>query len=283
MPTLHSDNPPDTTGTEPISRPKALEKMTLLHQARPSLTGISCILFDMDGTLLDSAPGVTASAAQALAAVGAPVPAMDKLRRFVGPPMIESFRTVSQLDEKTAQKALQHYRKAYADHGAEQSSPYDGIIDVLKHIDSSGIPMAVATSKVEDQAIRLARRFGIEGHFIDVCGASDSEGRASKADVIAELLLRLQSEGVDISSPAMIGDRSYDVAGAAKHGIPTIFALWGYGEAEEASQAAAVASSPAALLPLILNNSRRPAAQQDNPPFDESTNSTSRHSQSTVC
>ncbi|MDQ0632760.1 phosphoglycolate phosphatase-like HAD superfamily hydrolase [Arthrobacter pascens] len=68
--------------------------MTLLHQTRLPLSDISCILFDMDGTLLDSAPGVTASAAAALAAVGAPVPSMKKLRRFVGPPMIESFRKV---------------------------------------------------------------------------------------------------------------------------------------------------------------------------------------------
>lgn len=105
--------------------------MTLLHQGRRPLTEISCILFDMDGTLLDSAPGVTASAAQALAAVGAPVPPMDDLRRFVGPPMLESFRTVSGLDEETAWKALQHYRKAYADHGADKSEPYDGIIDLL--------------------------------------------------------------------------------------------------------------------------------------------------------
>ncbi|MFF2244417.1 HAD hydrolase-like protein [Arthrobacter sp. NPDC058130] len=255
--------------------------MTHLHPARPSLNGISCILFDMDGTLLDSAPGVTASAAQALEAVGAPVPAIDKLRRFVGPPMIDSFRTVSKLDERTAQKALQHYRKAYADRGAEQSSPYDGIMDLLKHLHSAGIPMAVATSKVEDQAIRLARKFGIESQFINVCGASDREGRASKADVIAEVLRRLQSKGVDISTPAMVGDRSYDVAGAAKHGIPTIFALWGYGEAEEASQAAAVAPSPAALLPLILDNRRRSASQH--PSCGESTNATNRHSQSTVC
>ena len=126
--------------------------------------------------------------------------------------------------------------------------------------------MAVATSKVEDQATRLAQRFGIEGSFINVCGASDSEGRANKADVIAELLLRLQSEGIDISNPAMVGDRSYDVAGAAAHGIPTIFALWGYGEAEEASEAAAVVPSPEALLTLILDNSPRPAAQNDNHP-----------------
>ena len=257
MPTLHTKNFPRHSQNRTNSTTESTRKMTLLQQDRPPLTGISCVLFDMDGTLLDSAPGVTASAARALAAVGAPVPAMDKLRQFVGPPMIESFKTVSQLDDITAQKALQHYRKAYADHGAEQSNPYDGIVELLDHLHSAGIPMAVATSKVEDQAVRLARRFGIEGHFINICGASDRDGRASKAEVVAELLLRLQSEGVDISSPVMIGDRSYDIAGAAQHGIPTIFAHWGYGDAGEASQAAAVVSSPAALLPLIVAKRRR--------------------------
>ncbi|MDP9695325.1 UNVERIFIED_ORG: phosphoglycolate phosphatase [Arthrobacter globiformis] len=216
----------------------------------------------MDGTLLDSAPGVTASAAQALAAVGAAVPPMDELRRFVGPPMMESFRTVSQLDGKTAQKALQHYRKDYADHGAEQCLPYDGIVELLDHLHAAGMPMAVATSKVEDQAIRLARRFGIDGYFVNICGASDHDGRATKSEVIAELLVRLQSEGVDISSPAMVGDRSYDIAGAAQHGIPTIFARWGYGDAGEASQAAAVVTSPPALLPLMLASRRTSGDQQ---------------------
>lgn len=231
--------------------------MILPPQPRPTLSDITCVLFDMDGTLLDSAPGVTSSAAQALAAVGAPVPAQDALRRFVGPPMIESFRTVAGLDEATAQQALHHYRKAYADHGAEQSSLYDGIPELLGVLQSAGIPMAVATSKVEDQAVRLARRFGLESHFSSVCGASDSEGRATKADVIAEVLLRLRALGVDVSNPAMVGDRSHDVAGAAGHGIATIFVSWGYGDAQEASAAAAVAPSPAALLPMILERSRR--------------------------
>jgi phosphoglycolate phosphatase len=72
----------------------------------------------------------------------------------------------------------------------------------------------------------------------------------------------------------MVGDRSYDVAGAAKHGIPTIFALWGYGEAEEASQAAAVAASPAALLPLLLRHDRPSAARREDRPCDESMAST---------
>jgi phosphoglycolate phosphatase len=106
----------------------------------------------------------------------------------------------------------------------------------------------------------------MESHFINICGASDRDGRANKAEVITEVLLRLQFEGVDISSPAMVGDRSYDITGAAQHGIPTIFARWGYGDAGEASQAAAVATSPAALLPLILSNRRRADDQKGKSP-----------------
>lgn len=221
-------------------------------ETKPALKDITCVLFDMDGTLLDSAPGVTSSAAQALIAVGAHVPPQEVLRRFVGPPMIESFRTVSGLDEPTALRALKHYRTAYADHGAEQTSIYAGIIELLDQLKAAGIPMAVATSKVEDQAGRLAQRFGISSHFVNICGASDSEGRADKKQVIAELLLRLQLQGIDVSNPIMIGDREFDVTGAAAHGIPAIFVSWGYGDAEEASHAVAAASSPEALLPMIM-------------------------------
>ena len=228
--------------------------MILPQHSRPALGVVSCVLFDMDGTLLDSAPGVTRSAAAALAAVGAPVPSERVLRGFVGPPMIQSFRSVAGLDEPTAQLALRRYRAAYAAQGAEQSRPYDGIAGLLQEIQRAGIPMAVATSKVEDQAVRLARRFGLAERFITVCGASDSEGRATKDEVIAEALSRLEALGTDVSKPVMVGDRSYDVAGAASHGIPTIFVSWGYGKVEEASGATAVADSPAALLPLLLAN-----------------------------
>lgn len=226
--------------------------MILPRHTRPPFGDITCVLFDMDGTLIDSAAGVTSSAAEALESVGAAVPSPDELLGFVGPPMVDSFRTVSGLDEATAQRALQHYRKAYADHGAEQSSLYEGVIELLTQLQLAGIPMAVATSKVEDQALRLARRFGIEGKFISICGASDVERRSTKAEVIREALLRLASQGIDVAHPVMVGDRRYDVAGAAEHGISTLYALWGYGGNEEASHAAAVVTSPAALLPMIL-------------------------------
>jgi phosphoglycolate phosphatase len=234
--------------------------MILPQQQIPAVvTPFSCVLFDMDGTLLDSAAGVTASAAKALAAVGARVPSPEELRRFVGPPMLESFSGPAGLDEETAQKALKHYRQAYADEGAGQSALYEGIPEMLERLNDAGVPMAIATSKVEDQAIRLARHFGLEHHFVSICGASDRERRATKADVIAELLLRLARAGVDLSHPVMVGDRSYDVDGAASHGIPTIFAAWGYGSATEASAAAFVSSSPLAVLETVLPGSVQPA------------------------
>lgn len=212
----------------------------------------SCVLWDMDGTLLDSAAGVTASAARALAAVGAAVPPAGDLVRLVGPPMLESFREHLGHDEALARLALRHYRKAYADHGAHQSVPYNGIRELLEQLHRAGVPMALATSKAEDQALRMARLFGIDHYFSAVCGASDQEARWSKADVIAEVLDRLRAAKVDVSAPLMVGDHSYDVAGAAVHGIPTVFAGWGYGSAGEEAGAAFVAPFPDGVLPVAL-------------------------------
>ncbi|WP_457948889.1 HAD hydrolase-like protein [Pseudarthrobacter sp. alpha12b] len=212
----------------------------------------SCVLFDMDGTLLDSAAGVTASAARALAAVGVPVPPGPQLLRLVGPPMIESFREYLGPDEALARLALKHYRRAHAEHGASQSVPYAGIAELLERLHFAGVPMAVATSKAEDQALRMARRFGMDHYFVSICGASDQEARWTKADVIAALLPELAAAGVDVSRPLMVGDRSYDVAGAASHDIPVAFAAWGYGAAGEEAGAAFIAPSPAAVLPAVL-------------------------------
>lgn len=235
--------------------------MILPQHDRPTLGVITCVLFDMDGTLLDSAPGVTSSAAEALTAVGAPIPSHEVLRGFVGPPMIESFRSVAGLSEPIAQRALRHYRAAYAERGAEQSCLYEGITEVLAEVQRAAIPMAVATSKVEDQAVRLARRFDLAERFISVCGASDSEGRAAKGEVVAEALLRLEAFGADVSNPVMVGDRSHDIAGAASHGIPTIFVSWGYGDAEETAGAAAVAETPRALLSMLLDAGAGPSGR----------------------
>ncbi|MEV7392778.1 HAD hydrolase-like protein [Streptomyces sp. NPDC091215] len=214
----------------------------------------TCLLLDLDGTLVDSAPGITGSVTAALMAVGAPVPDADTLRSFVGPPMYQTFREVVGLDEPTAKRALRFYRAEYARTGALDSRVYDGVPALLEILESAGLPMAVATSKVEDQAVRITEHYGLAKHMVTVCGTSDAAGRSDKTEVIRECLRRLRRQGVDISRPLMVGDRGYDVLSAADVGIPTIRVLWGYGAADESARACATVDSPRALVQRLLSS-----------------------------
>ena len=215
----------------------------------------TCLLLDLDGTLVDSAPGITASVTAALREIDFPVPAADALRTFVGPPMRESFRQVVGLDEVTTERAVRLYRRHYAEIGALDSSLYAGVPDLLDALSAAGWPMAVATSKVEDQAHRVVEHYGLAAHMVTVCGTSDAEGRFTKREVIRECLRRMHEHGVDVSRPLMVGDRGYDVISAAAEGVPAIRVLWGYGTPDESAEALMTADSPQALARLLLSSS----------------------------
>lgn len=216
----------------------------------------TCLLLDLDGTLVDSAAGITASVAATLTAIGVPVPGTGTLRGFVGPPMYQTFREVLGLDEPTAERALRLYRADYAARGALNSRVYDGVPGLLETLAAGGFPMGVATSKVEDQAERITAHHGLATHLMTVCGTSDAAGRATKRDVIRECLRRLQEQGVDVSRPLMVGDRGYDVLSAAAESIPAVRVLWGYGDAAESVGAHATVGSPQALAQLLMPSGR---------------------------
>ncbi len=218
----------------------------------------TCLLLDLDATLVDSAPGIAASVASALTGIGVPVPDGDTLRSFVGPPMYQSFREVVGLDELTAKRALRLYRAAYAETGALDSTIYDGVPGLLEELAAAGIPLAVATSKVEDQAVRITEHYGLAAHLVTVCGTSDRAGRTNKRDVIRECLRRLQQLGIDTARPLMVGDRGYDVLSAEAEGISAIHVLWGYGVPAESARAIATADSPKALAQLLLSSATSP-------------------------
>lgn len=219
----------------------------------------TCLLLDLDGTLVDSAPGIIASVTSALTGIGHPVPPADALRGFVGPPMRETFREVVGLDQATAERALLLYRQGYAETGALDSRVYDGVPELLDAVAASGLPMAVATSKVEDQAVRVVEHYGLASRLVTVCGTSDAEGRSTKRDVIRECLRRIRDRGVDVSSPLMIGDRGYDVQSAAAEGVQAVHVLWGYGTPDESVGAVATVASPEALARLVVrSNQARP-------------------------
>jgi phosphoglycolate phosphatase len=209
------------------------------------------VLVDLDGTIMDSAPGITATLTRTLERMGLPVPPPSRLVEFVGPPILDGLRDLAGLDPEQSQTALTLYRTEYGETGAFDARPYPGIREALEAIRATGPTLAVATSKPERQAKRILVHFGLDDLFAVVAGASDDETRSEKADVITWALGLLTDAGVDTSRPVMIGDRIHDVEGAAQHGIPVVFAAWGYGDPAEAAGSIAVATSPADLPGIV--------------------------------
>ncbi|MDQ1562962.1 MAG: phosphoglycolate phosphatase, partial [Actinomycetota bacterium] len=202
------------------------------------------ILFDLDGTIVDSAPGITSTLAYTFEELGRPVPGPAELLAYVGPPILDSFRERAGMSMGEAAAALAIYRPRYLEIGALDSTVFPGVADVLKAVHAAGIPVSLATSKPETPARLILSHYGLLGEFDVITGASDDEVRSSKADVVAEALVRLAATGADLSRPVLVGDRKHDVEGAAANGIPTIFVDWGYGVADEQAGAIAVIPTP---------------------------------------
>ena len=211
----------------------------------------TAILFDLDGTIVDSAPGITATLAYTFERLGLPVPTPAELLVWVGPPILDSFRDLAGFGPEQSQQALDIYREKYLSTGVYDATLYPGIAEVLRAIGESDIPLSLATSKPETPARAVLEHFRVADVFDELTGASDDELRSAKKDVVEEALRRLRAGGADLSRPVLIGDRHHDVEGAAHHGVPTIFVTWGYGAPAEAAGAVAVVNTPTELLPLL--------------------------------
>lgn len=212
----------------------------------------TCVLFDLDGTIADSAPGITASLGYMFEKLGRPVPSHEELMRYVGPPILDAFRDLAGLTPEESSVALAIYRQHYLEHGGNGSPIYPGVTQVIKAIHGVGTPLALATSKPEFAASVILDYGNLTQYFRVISGSSIDEIRSAKKDVIAEALTRFRMIGVDVSRPVMVGDRKYDVEGAAAHGIPTVFVEWGYGSPAEAEHAQTVVRTPAQLRPLLV-------------------------------
>lgn len=206
------------------------------------------VLFDLDGTLTDSAPGLLGCIRYALDQLDIEHPDDETMRSFLGPPLWVIFRDHFGLDDDQVKRAIELYRERYHDTGMFENMVYDGIPETLEALRHENIRMAIATSKPEYSATRILEYFGL-AHYFEFIGADDLAGtRASKTKVIAHTLAHT---GLDprTQSTVMVGDRSHDVEGAASHGIPTIGVLWGYGSRDELQTAGArsLVATPADL------------------------------------
>lgn len=209
------------------------------------------LFFDLDGTLTNSAPGILRSAAHALAAFGIQVDDLQTLNPFVGPPLEDSFKEFYHFSDRQAKEAVEIYRQRYNTTRVYENSPYPGVHECLGELKKRGYRLVVATSKPEAMARVVLHEFKLEDYFEFVGGRDAAGVRHTKADVIRYIIAALGIE--DRKSILMIGDRKYDVFGAAETGIDSAGVLFGYGSREELAAAGAdfIVESFDGLLELL--------------------------------
>ncbi|MBQ8881483.1 MAG: HAD-IA family hydrolase [Oscillospiraceae bacterium] len=197
---------------------------------------MKAIFFDLDGTLTDSGEGIINCATLALEHFGLPVPSREEMGVFVGPPLDKTFIQFGVPAEK-AQEAIDVFRSRYLVVGKYENHPYPGIRQLLETLTAQGHRLFVATSKPEETAVDILRKFELAKFFEEICGASFDHSRVHKADVIAYLLRKIGTP----ENTLMVGDTEFDVLGAAAHGIATVGVSWGYGKVDAMEKAGAIA------------------------------------------
>ncbi len=209
------------------------------------------VLFDLDGTLTDSSPGIFNCVKHALTLLGRDIPDENVLKKFLGPPLRYSFTEFCGLDEDTAVQAVKLYRQRYGTVMTTENALYNGVESMLKQLHNGGITIGVATSKPEKYAVKILEDFGIKRYFKTVCGTTPEENRTEKVYLI-EKALRVCGV-TDLSTAVMVGDRFYDIEGAKAAGIASVGALYGYGSRLELENAGAdyTAASPDDIVKII--------------------------------
>lgn len=198
------------------------------------------LLFDLDGTLTDSAPGITNCVKYALESFGIQEEDPEKLLRFVGPPLDDSFMRFYGLSEEDATKAIAKFRERYIPTGVYENSLYPGIRTMLARLKMRGARLAVASSKLESMVHTVLQYFHIEEYFDVVVGSLADGTRKEKDAVVKEVLHQFFPDGkIDYENTVMIGDRKFDVEGAKKFGLQSVAVAYGAGDIEELMESGA--------------------------------------------
>jgi phosphoglycolate phosphatase len=195
------------------------------------------ILLDLDGTLIDSLPGITASCHAALRAMGhEPEQPLD-LRRFIGPPIEETMQVLLQAygDDRVGE-AVAAYRRHYGESGLLGSVPYPGIGGALAEMRQAGLRITLATSKRETFARRILEQLGFAKYFDAIHGSVPGGALDQKPALLAHIAAE---HDLLPARAVMVGDRRHDIAGAKAVGMRSLGVLWGFGSREELETAGA--------------------------------------------
>lgn len=219
------------------------------------MTGAPILLFDLDGTIVDSEAGIVRSWRHTFATLSMPDLTDLEIRQLIGPPLTwvaEQFTP----DPAAQAELVRVYVERYDTVGLTEAELYPGVVDALGELRAAGHRLMIATAKTEHIAVAMLESFALAPLFERIVGSLRQGGRRHKHEVISHLVAELErDEGpTPRESMLMIGDRDHDVLGAAHNGIDCIGVLWGYGTQEELTQvgAVALAARPEVLVEQII-------------------------------
>ena len=209
------------------------------------------LIFDLDGTLTDSMPGILGCLRQVIDArdLGDQGP----LDRFIGPPVEEW--VIDLLPDGTGEERAamaRDYRACYDREGWANNSVFPGVGEMLAQLHARGFALYVCTSKQQHFAIRILEHFGLAGLFNGIYGDKAEYASHSKADLLARLL---KEQGLALQSTWMIGDRIHDIEAARANRLRCLAVGWGYGAADEHALADALAPTPADVAAMVASAS----------------------------
>ncbi len=216
------------------------------------------ILFDLDGTITEPFKGISGGILYALKKLG--LESLDKatLRKFIGPPLRDSFRDYCGCSEVEAEEAIAYYREYYSVRGLEENDIMPGIDVALETLYHKGYKLFLATSKPEKFANIILKNLGLIEYFDIAAGASFDGSRDKKELVIEYLLEQIQEKHPDfsISHTIMVGDRHFDINGAKYFGMDSIGVTFGYGDYDELKTAGAtyVVDDAMSIVDVLQSN-----------------------------
>lgn len=206
---------------------------------------MSAIFLDLDGTLMDSKPGILSSLKAAFVRIGRQDLAAEDLTWMIGPPFVDSFAKIGLGDP---QPAIDAYRDVYEQGGMFDARVYDGVMGMLEALDLAGHRLYLATAKPHVAATKITRQFGLATFMVAEFGPELDGTRNWKGDLLA---YALEQTGETAAQSVMIGDRQHDFEAARFVGMKSVAVQWGYGTAEEWRAADKIVSHPSEVAGAV--------------------------------
>ncbi len=211
------------------------------------------VVFDLDGTLLDSAEGIIAAMRFAIDYFGKNMPEEQVLASYIGPPVEQTFATAYNISGKELENMALTFRNRYKGVELFKAVPYDGIYELCQELLNRNIRLAIATYKREDYALKIIKHFGFDKYMTANCGA-DFENKLTKSDIIKKTIAMADIANHD--EVVMVGDTKHDAEGAAKLGLDFIGVTYGFGFKNTkdviGKNVVGVARTPKEILDIVM-------------------------------